>query len=97
MLGLKGIEVIDMCGSLIPPLYSLLLETSMHACMINQCCVAVDFRTTHSCYSLCLGTLLIDGGGVKGGGEVRQTPTTPKGMRCTGGNQFETTVMFSAL
>ena len=69
----------DMCGSLIPPLYSLLLETSMHACMIDQC-VAVDFRTTHSCYCLCLGTLLIDGGGVKTGGRGGQANSNnPKG------------------
>ena len=37
------------CASLIPSPYSLLLETSVHSCMIDQC-VAVDFRTTHSCY-----------------------------------------------
>ena len=49
MASLMLSSILGVRASLILPLYSLLLETSMHSCMIDQC-VAVDFRTTHSCY-----------------------------------------------
>ena len=79
MASLMLSSIIGVCASLILPLCSLLLETSMVACMIDQC-VAVDFRTSHSCYSLCLGTLLIDGGGVTTGGRGGQANSNnPKG------------------